>query len=341
LSNLFSFILFIFATNLHLSKFYLYLQKICDIVAQGAHMNKLVLGILFLFITSSLYAKLDVIVSVLPQKTFVEAIGGDKVNTHLMVLPGNSPHTYEPKPSQMKAISKADIYFSIDVEFENVWLPKFRSINKKMKVIDVDDGIEKIAIGEHEHDEHEEHHDEEKEHEHEEHHEQDKQEHHHHGGLDPHIWTSPDNVKTIAKNIYNALVQYDKANKAYYTKNYKQFLNHIKKTDKTIQSIFKETKDGAKFMVFHPAWGYFAKQYHLEQFAIEVEGKNPKPKQIKYLIHEAKEEDVKAIFTAPEFSQKVAKQIARELHIPVLKVSPLNPKWSQNLINLAKAIANK
>jgi zinc transport system substrate-binding protein len=331
-----------FATQLQLSKLYLYLQIFCNIVAQGAHMYRFILGIFLIFATSSLYAKLDVVVSILPQKTFVNAIGGDKVNTHLMVLPGNSPHTYEPKPSQMKAVSKADIYFTIDVEFEHVWLHKFKAINNKMKVIGVEQGIEKMAMEAHGHEEDKEH----NEHAHHDHHDdhghyEKKHNEHNHGSLDPHVWTSPDNVKTIAKNIYNGLVQHDKANKEYYTKNYKQFLKHIEKTDATIQSIFKDTKNGSKFMVFHPAWGYFAKQYHLEQFAIEVEGKNPKPRQIAHLIHEAKEEGVKAIFTAPEFSESSAKQIARELNIPVIKVSPLNPKWSQNLINLAKAIANK
>ena len=94
-------------------------------------------------------------------------------------------------------------------------------------------------------------------------------------------------------------------------------------------------------MVFHPAWGYFANDYGLTQLAIEAGGKNPKPKQVMHLIHEAKEENVKAVFTAPEFSEATAKQIAKEVGVPVIKVSPLNPKWSQNLINLAKAIANK
>ena len=94
-------------------------------------------------------------------------------------------------------------------------------------------------------------------------------------------------------------------------------------------------------MVFHPAWGYFAAHYGLTQVAIESGGKNPKPKHVAYLIEEAKEEKVHAIFTAPEFSEKTAKQIASEVGVPVIKVSPLNPKWSLNLQNLAKAIANK
>ena len=295
---------------------------------------------------SLLYAKVNAVVSILPQKTFVEAIGGDKVNVSLMVKPGNSPHTYEPKPSQMKDISKAELYFSINIEFEKAWLPKFKSLNKNMEIVNISNGITRLAIEKHSHDDHkEEHHNEHKGHGHEEYAEHkehnDHDENKKHEGLDPHVWTSPANVKIIAKNIYNELEHHDKANASYYKANYEKLLNHIKKTDKQIKKILIDVETASKFMVFHPAWGYFARDYGLTQIAIEAGGKNPKPKQVMHLIHEAKEENVKAILTAPEFSDKVAKQIANEINVPVVKISPLNPKWAKNLIKLANTIANK
>lgn len=289
-----------------------------------------------LFFSGFIYANVNAVVSILPQKTFVEAIGGDKVNVALMVKPGNSPHSYEPKPSQMKDISKADIYFSIGIDFEHAWLPRFADQNKKMKIVNISKGINRLPMVKHSHGE-DEHHD----HEEHAHHDHEYEHDHEHGKLDPHVWTSPDNVKVMAKNILKYLVKIDKANEEYYEKNYEEFVESIDETDKKIQTIFKDLPRNAKFMVFHPAWGYFAKQYLLEQTAIEIEGKNPKPKQVAHLIEEAREEGVKAIFTAPEFSDKIAKQIAKELGIPVVKISPLNPKWSQNLIKFAKAIANK
>lgn len=291
---------------------------------------------LMLFFSGFIYANVNAVVSILPQKTFVEAIGGDKVNVALMVKPGNSPHSYEPKPSQMKDISKADIYFSIGIDFEHAWLPRFADQNKKMKIVNISKGINRLPMVKHSHGE-DEHHD----HEEHAHHDHEYEHDHEHGKLDPHVWTSPDNVKVMAKNILKYLVKIDKANEEYYEKNYEEFVESIDETDKKIQTIFKDLPRNAKFMVFHPAWGYFAKQYLLEQTAIEIEGKNPKPKQVAHLIEEAREEGVKAIFTAPEFSDKIAKQIAKELGIPVVKISPLNPKWSQNLIKFAKAIANK
>jgi len=281
---------------------------------------------------SFIYGDVNAVVSILPQQTFLKAIGGDKVNVSLMVAPGNSPHTYEPKPSQMKDISTADVYFSIGVEFEAAWLPRFKNQNKKMQIVYVGEGIKKIAMEKHTHDGEQ----TQKKHDHKAHGKD-----HDADGLDPHIWAGTSNAKVIAKNMFNSLVKLDSGNSAYYKVNYEKFLKEIENTDKQIKDILKNTKAGSKFMVFHPSWGYFAKDYGLVQFAIEAGGKNPSPKQIAYLIKEAKEEGVKAVFTAPEFSEKVAMQIAKEVGIPVIKVSPLNPKWSENLIGLAKAIANK
>ncbi|MCW8821249.1 MAG: zinc ABC transporter substrate-binding protein [Sulfurovum sp.] len=282
--------------------------------------------LIFLLSTTYIFSNINAVVSILPEQTFVKAIGGEQVEVSLMVQPGNSPHTYEPKPSQMVNIAKADLYFAIDVEFEHVWLPKFQNLNPKMKVIDLADNITKMPM-KNDHDE-----------------EANDDTHHsahEHEGEDPHIWTAPANVKIIAKNIYEALKKEDPAHTDYYKRNLEIFLAFIDETDRQIINILSSEEDEERFMVFHPSWGYFAKAYNLEQIAVEVEGKEPKPKELIHLLKEAKEEHVKAIFTQPEFSDTVAKIIAKELQIPVLKVSPLAPNWSENLINIANAIAGK
>ncbi|HIQ28371.1 MAG TPA: zinc ABC transporter substrate-binding protein [Sulfurovum sp.] len=280
-------------------------------------MHKFIL--IFLLSTSYLLSNIHAIVSILPQVTFLKAIGGDKVTIELMVQPGNSPHTYEPKPSQMLAITKADLYFAIDVEFENVWLPKFMNLNKKMKVIDIADSVPKIQMktSHHTHD------------------------HHSHEGDDPHIWTDPKNVKIIAQNIYKALVKHDPDNKSYYKTNLETFVNLLNNTDMQIKKIFSSLKEKPTFMVFHPSWSYFAKAYNLEQIVVEVEGKAPKPKELIDLIKEARKTQVKAIFTQAEFSDTSARIIAKELGIPVIKVSPLASNWSENLISIAKTITGQ
>jgi len=283
--------------------------------------------LIFLLSTTYIFSNINAVVSILPAQTFVKTIGGDKVTVSLMVQPGNSPHTYEPKPSQMVEIAKADLYFAIDVEFEEVWLPKFQNLNPKMQVVDLADNITKIQMQKHQC---------EAEEEKEVHHSE-----HEHEGQDPHIWTDPANVKIIAQNIYNALIKKDPTNTTYYKRNLDLFLASIDETDRQIIDILSSLGDGKKFMVFHPSWAYFAKAYNLTQIAVEVEGKEPKPKELIHLLEEAKEEKVKAIFTQPEFSDTVAQIIAKELQIPVVKVTPLAPNWSENLINIAKAIAGR
>jgi len=279
-------------------------------------MHKFIL--IYLLSTSYIFSNINVIVSILPQQTFVKTIGGDRVDVSLMVRPGDSPHTYEPKPSQMVAITKADLYFAIDVEFEHVWLPKFTNSNTNLHIIDLSDGISKMHISS----AHEGH-------------------NHAHESDDPHIWTTPENVKIIAQNIYTALVKEDSNSTSYFKNNLDTFLASIDHTDTQIKKILSTLKENRTFMVFHPSWGYFAKAYNLRQIAVEVEGKSPKPRELVQLIKKAKAEKVKAIFTQPEFSDTSAKIIANELHIPVVKVSPMAKNWSENLLNIAKAIAGK
>ena len=280
--------------------------------------------ILILLSGTYIFANINAVVSILPEKTFLKAIGGDKVNVSLMVEPGNSPHTYEPKPSQMVAVANAALYFAMGVEFEHAWLPKFQNLNKNMQVIALWEGIEKQTMSHaHNCEAHGAH----------EHHPTEAT-----GTEDPHIWTSPANVKIIAQNIYHALATYDAKNTTYYKTNLDTFLASVDATDKEITTLLSTLKSRS-FMVFHPSWGYFAKAYGLEQIAIEVEGKSPKPKELVTLIIEAKKEKVTAIFTQPEFSDASAKIIANELQIPVVKVSPMAPNWSENLINMAKTIS--
>jgi len=280
-------------------------------------------------LTTFVFAKINVAVSIIPQKTFVEKIGGNKVNVVAIVKPGDSPHTYEPKPSDMIQISKTEVYFPIKIDFENVWLDKFANQNKNMKFSEMTDGINFLTMKKHTHHNH-------------------KDEHNHVGEKshiikikpDPHTWISPLNVKIMAKNIYYTLSKIDPTNQSYYKKNYKNFLDEINTTDNKIRELLFEIENNSKFMVFHPAWGYFARDYALVQLKVEAEGKEPKPKELIKIIEKAKKENIKAIFTQKEFSTKSAQTIADSLNIKVLKETPLAQNWSENLIKMANAIAN-
>jgi zinc transport system substrate-binding protein len=290
-----------------------------------------ILTVLLLVLLNVFANKLEVTTSILPQKYFIEKIGGDKVIVNAMVQPGFSPHTYEPKISQMRQLSSSKAYFFIGVSFEQVWLEKFKAANKNLTFVDTTKGIEKIAMLEHSHEEEEEHdhHDKHKDEKHDEHDDYE--------GLDPHVWLDPILVKTMAKNIYVTLVELDSANKEYYQTNYENFIQELDALYLELKNSLAQVK-GSAFMVFHPSWGYFAQRFGLEQIAVEVAGKEPKPNQMIELIEKAKEHKIKTLFVAPEFSQKSAKVIASSIQGKVVAISPLDEKWSETLRNAAKMI---
>ena len=259
-----------------------------------------------LFSEASQGRKIKTFVSIVPQKYFVEKIGGDLVDVSVMVLPGNSPATYEPKPQQMVSLSGARVYYAIGVPFERVWLKKITAINPQMLLVHTEEGVEKTPMN------------------------ADKQA----GIKDPHIWLSPPLVMIQARNILRALLKIDPHNSLIYEKNYRKFILEIVELDAELRGIFLG-KEGASLMVFHPAWGYFARTYGLNMVPIESEGKNPKPAALRRLIKKAKEHDINVVFVQPEFSMKSAKIIAKEIGGQVAFVNPLALNWKKNLKEVA------
>ncbi len=295
--------------------------------------------------------KVPVFVSIAPQKFFVQQIGRDLVDVQILVAPGADPHSYEPKPQQMAALSKATIYFAIGVPFEKVWLEKIAATNPQMTIVHTDRGIQKMVMGAHHHDghaveEHEGHHRTQANAEH--HREGDHQhgngdhhaekehdgDHHEHAGLDPHIWLSPPLVRTQARTISTALKTIDPANRGVYDANLRQFVTQIDRLDNELRQTLGG-QSGMQFMVFHPAWGYFADAYGLQEVPIEIEGKDPKPAQLKALIQHARESDIRVVFVQPQFSTKSASVVAQEIGGQVVFADPLAEDWMANLREVA------
>lgn len=311
-----------------------------------ARFSSLVLGffVTLLALPSPAFASLDVFVSIPPQKFFAERIGGERVRVHIMVPPGASPHTYEPRPQQMVSISRADLYFTIGVEFETVWMKKLATANPAMTIVRTQAGIPKIPIsGHHDHDRDEHAHEGHDHHDHETHGHDgngDEENHHdnhaHENGLDPHIWLSPPLVKQQAAAILRALQQADSEGREGYQQRYDRFVREIDTLDQELRALFSEQQE-TRFLVFHPSWGYFAKAYGLQQIAIESEGKAPKPAQLKRIIETMRELGIRVIFVQPQFSARSAELIARSVDGEVVFVDPLAENWLANM----RAVADK
>jgi zinc transport system substrate-binding protein len=262
-------------------------------------------------------------VSILPQKYFVHRItgGGDNLDfdIHIMIPPGHSPATYAPTPQQMKDLSHSKLYFRIGhIPFEKAWMKNIAANNPHLKIIDTSLGVDLIETGE----------DKEELH----------QGHHHHAGIDPHIWLSPHAVKIQAKHILDAVIETDSKNQEYYKKNYRLFLQDIDRLDQEIKALLEKSR-GRKMMVFHPAWSYFARDYGLEQLAIEVEGKAPNPANLKKIIDMARKENIRIIFVQEQFDTNSARAVAAEIGGQVIKIDPLALDWLDNMKGIAEKIS--
>lgn len=238
---------------------------------------------------------INIVVSILPQVEFVKKVGQEKVNVTVMVPPGANPHTYEPKPDQLQKLSTAHLYAKVGsgVEFELAWMDKLLQLNKKMEVVDLSKSIEIIE-------------------------------------KDPHIWLSPANAKQMTENFYQSLIKIDPANKDFYTKNKDAYLKELDELDSDIKKKLSLLKM-RKFMVYHPAWIYFAKRYNLTEIGVEKEGKEPSAKAMIDLVKQANQEGIKVIFISPQFSSDKAKTIAREFKGQVVTVNDLSEDYVKNM----------
>jgi len=281
---------------------------------------------------------ITVTVSILPEKYFVERIGGGLVDVNVMVGPGESPHSYEPKASQMTALARSSAYFAIGVEFEDAWMDRIASANPDMPIIDLTGGIEFIeGAGDHDHDE--DNFDESSNEEHgDEHEEEEHLDEPGHQEMDPHIWTSPANAVIISEKIYETLANLDPENADQFEINLKQLLADIAALQADINEALA-ARSSDQFMVFHPAWGYFAEEFGLVQIPIEAGGSEPSAGELAEIITEAKETNISVIFAQPEFSTRSADFIAEEIGGSVILVSPLAEDWLDNMRLVAQAFA--
>lgn len=261
-------------------------------------------------------------VTIDPQRYFLEQIVGDNFTINTLVPPGTSPETYEPAPSVMVDMNKSKLYFIIgDLGFEKVWSKRLADNNPEIRIVDCSqnisllEGVEHNHAGDHDH-----------------------SHSHSHGGIDPHIWSSPDAVKKLTKNMLNKIIEFDPENEDTYLSNYNNFINKVDSIDIIIKDLLADIHTRS-FIVFHPSLGYFANQYNLNQHSIEFEGKNPSPSQIKMLIDNAANENIKTVFIQRGFDEKNAEVVAKEIGADVFEIDPLSYRWDSELIKIAKILS--
>jgi zinc transport system substrate-binding protein len=266
---------------------------------------------------------LSVFVSVVPLQTFVERIGGDQVRVRSTVQPGQNPHTYEPSPRQVADLAGAELYLRVGIPLEDAWLPRIRAANPGLRVLDVRDGI-RLRPADPAH--------------HEAHHEAEHEPEHEHGALDTHVWTSPPLVKSMGTAIRAALIDLRPGQAALFNANYDRFAADLEALDAEIRAHLAPLQV-RRFLVFHPAWGYYADTYDLTQMAIEFAGKEPGPRALVELIESARAAGVRAVLVQPQFSPRAAQQVAAAIGGRVESVDNLSADYFGTLRRVTAVIA--
>lgn len=327
-------------------------------------MSKILHKSLFLLFISLAFgfAKPLVSVSIPPQKYFVEKIAANTLDINVIIPAGTDEHNFDFKPATMKKLEKSDIYFTIGLEFERVFADKFQSNFANLQVINTGKDLRNLkTLHTHSKDEHDEHHNhaghDEHAHTHlsgensqlndknshthnayEHHAHKHSNSHETHGENDPHIWLDPILVKIQASTIAKALIAKYPQNKALYEANLAKFQAELDALNAEISALFEKSKN-KKFIIYHPSLAYFAARYHLVQIPVEIEGKEPKTKDLQRLVSVAKKENIKTIFVQKGFSQNAAKSLAKELKSSVVELNHLSDDYSKNLLEIAKKIA--
>lgn len=267
---------------------------------------------------------ISVFVSIEPQVTFVERIGGNRVTVHALVLPGENPATYSPAPEQMTVLSKSKLFFRIGVPFEESLIKRIENVAKQVQIVDTRKGIHLRKMEGLDEDYHSSNGDDVS---------------HDHGGYDPHIWLSPILVQKQAKTICEALISIDPEGAHIYEANLRKFIHDLDDLHQKIKRSLAPVKGGTIF-VFHPSFGYLADTYGLKQKAVESEGKTPKGKNLSQFIKMAKREKVRVVFVQPQFDQNAARKIASAIDGVVVSLDPLSKEYFKNMEAMADTIAS-
>jgi zinc transport system substrate-binding protein len=265
-------------------------------------------------------SQIRVFVTIQPQVYFLTQIGGDKIALEALVEPGKDPHTFDPSPRQVERLSKADVFFTIGMPFEETLVPKITQNNKKLLVVDTTEGLEFIYGVPHYH-----------------YKEDGTPVLHGADDPDPHVWLGPNQVRTQIKIVTETLIEIDPLNKDYYLNNYNKFDNQIAEMDKSFKEKLAPL-NGKNILAFHPAFAYFTNTYGITQLTIELDGKEPSPKHLEGMIDRALRDGTKIIFTQPEFPVRSADVIARAIGGGVVTLNPLDPNWLELMYKITDSM---
>lgn len=253
-----------------------------------------------------------IFVSIAPIKPLVEAIVADGFDVKVLVPAGASPETYEPTPKQFIELNNARMVFSTGLlDFEKALLDK---VYDQSRVVNLSHGITTIA-GSCSHTHHGKH---------------------CHHGIDPHIWCSPKSLHTMAQNISNALIA-SMPDSVVYKERYSVLNQRITDLDQRVNEMCQNASL-PYFIIYHPALTYLARDYGLEQVAVENEGKETSAKRLSQIIDRARKDGVKRVFYQSEFPASSIEVVAQDIGAQAVEINPLAENVIENLEDIVLKI---
>lgn len=260
----------------------------------------------FSFSFIALNAKPIISVSIPPEAYFLKQIAGDTLIINTLIPQNIDPHTFEFKPSSLYQLQKSDLYLTIGLEFEEIWLDKLRDNLVHTKILSITQNIPFLQSD-------------------------------HDYKHDPHIWLSPALVKILATNIASILKDHFPEHKKLYTNNLQSFLAKVDLLQENIKNQLTLLKNRT-FLVYHPAWTYFAKEFDLKELAIQTQDQEPTPQELAQTIMQVKEKQIKTLFIQSDFSTQSISAIIENCGVTTWISNPLSYEWEKELLNFTQGL---
>ncbi len=303
-------------------------------------MKQKLLPILLLLLANPWFAAAEesekpvIYVPVPPYVFLFEQLAGEWVDVRAIVGKGDDPHEYSPTPGQLVKLSSSRMICSGELGFEANFFVKVGDGENAPEEFSLLDGLE-LLEGFCDHPSHR------KDASGDSAGREKEEEHHDHEDLhDPHVWLSPRMMAELAERAAAKLVEVVPSREREIGKNLAVFRKRLLGLDKELRVILEESAD-RKFYVYHGAFAYFARDFGLEQIAVELGNRRPTPKAVAQLAKRAKEDGVTTIFAQPQFDKSSAKALAEAIGGEVATLDPLEEDVFANLRRIAGAIAGR
>lgn len=258
--------------------------------------------------------RIRVAVSVAPQAEIVRRIGGDRVTVESLVAPGASDEDLTLSPRKALALERIDLYVKVGhpaFAIEARYIDPFLARHPEIRVVDMSRGMDLITEDDHGHE-----------------------------GGDPHVWVAPRTVAIAARNIAASLSEIDPPHASGYRSNLERFLRDVDRLDQEIRARLAPLENGRRaFLVYHPSWGYFARQYGLEQIAIEAEGKEPGAVRLIGVIEQARRQGAEVVLVP--HPRESAQVLAEAIGGRTVIADPQSADWEETLLRVAGALGGE